>query len=116
MAQEKDATEKPEGGSAPANGSGQTTAAVKEAPRRLEPGMLPPYKVLLHNDDVNAVDHVVMSILKVTNFSLEEAHQKMLEAHNTGVSLLLVTHKERAELYVEQFRTFNLTVTIEPAE
>jgi ATP-dependent Clp protease adapter protein ClpS len=38
------------------------------------------------------------------------------EAHNTGVALLLVTHKERAELYVDQFKSKSLTVTIEPAE
>jgi len=29
---------------------------------------------------------------------------------------LLVTHKERAELYVEQFASFTLTVTCEPDE
>jgi len=40
----------------------------------------------------------------------------MTEAHKTGVALLLVTHKERAELYAEQFATFKITVTIEPAE
>jgi ATP-dependent Clp protease adapter protein ClpS len=38
----------------------------------------------------------------------------MMEAHTTGVSLVLVTHKERAELYEEQFRSVLLTVTIEP--
>ena len=31
-------------------------------------------------------------------------------------SLLLTTHKERAELYQEQFTSKGLTVTIEPAE
>ena len=30
--------------------------------------------------------------------------------------MLLVTHKERAELYQEQFESKGLTVTIEPAE
>ena len=34
----------------------------------------------------------------------------------TGVALLLTTHKERAELYQEQFQSKGLTVTIEPAE
>jgi hypothetical protein len=29
---------------------------------------------------------------------------------------VLVTHKERAELYVDQFKSKSLTVTIEPAE
>ena len=31
------------------------------------------------------------------------------------VALLLVTHRERAELIQEQFQTRGLTVTIEPA-
>ena len=43
-----------------------------------------------------------------------EAAQRALEAHETGVSLLLVTHQERAELYQEQFASCGLTVTIEP--
>ncbi|MCB9849835.1 MAG: ATP-dependent Clp protease adaptor ClpS [Phycisphaerales bacterium] len=94
------------------------STAVKEKPRKApssnKPRQLPPYKVLLHNDDVNDERHVVLSILKITKFSLAEAEGKMREAHNTGISLILVTHKERAELYQEQFRTFDLTVTIEP--
>jgi ATP-dependent Clp protease adapter protein ClpS len=38
-----------------------------------------------------------------------------IEAHETGVALLLVTHKERAELYCEQFRSKSLKVTMEEA-
>jgi len=79
-----------------------------------KPKQLPPYKVLLHNDDVNTVEHVIVAILKVTTLQPEEAVLKTVEAHETGVSLLLVSHKERAELYVEQFATFNITVSIEP--
>jgi ATP-dependent Clp protease adaptor protein ClpS len=95
-----------------ADASTATKPAQKPAPT--DPGRLPPYKVLLHNDDINDMGHVVLSILKVTTLSLEEAELKMIEAHRTGVALLLVTHKERAELYEEQFRSFGLTVTIEP--
>lgn len=78
--------------------------------------LLPPYKVILHNDDVNTMEHVVVSILKLTPLELPEAVQKTLEAHETGQAVLLVTTKERAELYVEQFATFKLTVTCEPDE
>ncbi|GAG05515.1 unnamed protein product, partial [marine sediment metagenome] len=46
----------------------------------------------------------------------QEAIEKTIEAHETGVSLLLVTSKERAELYVEQFASLSLTVTCEPDE
>jgi ATP-dependent Clp protease adapter protein ClpS len=44
----------------------------------------------------------------------EDAMTRMLEAHKSGVALLLVTHKERAELYKDQFQTKGLTCTIEP--
>ena len=39
----------------------------------------------------------------------------MLEAHKSGVALLLVTHKERAELYLDQFQSMGLSVSIEPS-
>ncbi|HUU85750.1 MAG TPA: ATP-dependent Clp protease adaptor ClpS [Phycisphaerae bacterium] len=90
------------------------TAPPKMQPKRPKPRQLPPFKVLLHNDDVNDFEHVIRAIIKLTPLSLEEAFQKTLEAHETGVSLLLVTHQERAELYSEQFATMSLTVTIEP--
>ena len=40
----------------------------------------------------------------------------LLWIESLGVALLLVTHKERAELYADQFQSKGLTVTIEPAE
>lgn len=76
--------------------------------------LLPPYRVVLHNDDVNTFDHVIITIVKLTPLELEDAADRALEAHETGQSVLLVTHRERAELYVEQFATYRLTVTAEP--
>ncbi len=75
---------------------------------------LPPFRVILHNDDVNTFEHVIRTILELTPLSEQEAVQKTIEAHETGLSLLLVTHQERAELYVEQFASKGLTVTCEP--
>ncbi|MBI1825698.1 MAG: ATP-dependent Clp protease adaptor ClpS [Planctomycetes bacterium] len=101
--------------------TGQSSTAVLDAPAKSpkqtkpKPKELPPYKVLLHNDDVNSFEHVIVSILKVTNLTPQEALLRTLEAHETGVALLLTTHKERAELYQEQFLTFQITATIEPA-
>lgn len=86
----------------------------KSPPPRVE--HLPPYRVLLHNDDINDMEWVAHSIVDLTPTPLARAVQLMLEAHDSGVALLLVTHKERAELYQEQFQTRKLTVTIEPAE
>ena len=75
---------------------------------------LPPFRVILHNDDVNTVEHVIRTILELTRLGEQEAVLRTLEAHETGLSLLLTTHKERAELYVEQFASCSLTVTCEP--
>lgn len=90
--------------------------ASKTSPQRKPPALLPQWKVLLHNDDKNDMVHVVSSIVGLTPLNIDEAVSRMKEAHKTGVALLLVTHKERAELYVDQFASKGLTVTIEPAE
>ena len=39
-----------------------------------------------------------------------------LGVNEGGVALLVVTHRGRAELFVEQFASLSMTVTIEPAE
>lgn len=85
----------------------------KTSPKKKPPGMLPPWKVLLHNDDKNDMLFVTETIVALTPLNTEQAIQRMKEAHDTGVALLLVTHKERAELYMDQFKSKGLTVTIE---
>ncbi len=99
-------------------GEGGTAIATRTKPakphRKVE--QMPPWRVLLHNDDVNDQLYVIESITKLTPLGLKEAAARMLEAHITGVSLLLVTHQERAELYRDQFHSKGLVVTIEPSE
>jgi len=90
--------------------------APRKTPAKKPPQPLPPWKVLLHNDDKNDVEFVVTTIVALTPLNQDAAAQRPLEAHHTGVALLLTTHKERAELYKEQFQSKGLTVTIEPAE
>jgi ATP-dependent Clp protease adaptor protein ClpS len=98
------------------DGAASTAIERQPAPTRREPGQLPPYKVLLHNDDKNTFDHVIRSVMRLTPLGEDEAVVRAIEAHETGVSLLLVTHRERGELYVEQFASLSITVTIEPDE
>lgn len=97
--------------------SGSTATMTRPAPTPSKPKLdeLPPFKVLLHNDDVNDMVWVVQTIIELTTIKPKRAVEIMLEADQAGVSLMLVTHKERAELYVEQFKTKNLSVSIEPA-
>ena len=115
------ASDSSSGGTAPGAGkSGTATAKPKRAsktkPKPRPPQMLPPWKVLLHNDDKNEVGFVVITIVELTTLNEQDARQRTEEAHKTGVALLLTTHKERAELYKDQFESKGLTVSIEPAE
>ncbi len=98
-------------------GEGDTATAVKSKPAQTSnnPKTLPPFKVLLHNDDENSFEHVIRSIMKLTRLTAEDAIERTIEAHESGLSLLLTTHRERAELYQEQFQTFQIITTIEEA-
>ena len=100
--------------------SGTATAKPKSArkttPKRKPPRHLPQWKVLLHNDDKNEMLFVISTIVELTPLNQQEATLRMKEADDTGVALILTTHKERAELYQEQFTSKGLVVTIEPAE
>src|SRR3954447_16934509 len=75
---------------------------------------LPPYRVVLANNTAQALMLVVQIVMEITHLCRAEATHKMWEAHHNGRSELLTTHKERAELFVEQFAERGLAVTIEP--
>lgn len=94
------------------------TASTGVKERAAEPTMdrLPPFRVLLHNDDHSDMAYVVETLCELTPLDLHRATHIMLEAHTSGVALVLMTHRERAELYQEQFKSKRLTVSIEPAE
>ncbi len=105
-----DHTEQPE-----SHAGGQSTI-LKTRPADPKVGRLPPWKVLLHNDDVNDRHYVVETIQEITTLNRHEAMQRMLEADKTGTALLLTTNREHAELLAEQFASKKLTVTIEPED
>lgn len=77
---------------------------------------LPQFRVLLHNDDLTEMSYVVRSITQLTFMAPARAYIVMMTAHTRGVALVTITHRERAELYQQQFRSKGLIVTIEAAE
>lgn len=96
--------------------SGGSTAVLETEPEHPQAKHLPPWRVLLHDDDVNDMLYVAETIVELTTLNRHDAVQRMLEAHNTGIALLLMTHREHAELLGDQFASKRLTVTIEQAE
>jgi ATP-dependent Clp protease adaptor protein ClpS len=104
----------PSGGGGTAVAKPKHKTRKKPAPSQTPPQALPKWKVLLHNDDKNDIVFVVNTLIELTPLNQHDAKNRTLEAHKSGVALILVTHKERAELYKDQFQTKGLTVTIEP--
>ena len=92
--------------------------AQKRDERRAPPPVdrLPPFKVLLHNDDHNDMESVTLALIDQCSLDFKRAVLVMLEAHEKGVALVMVTHKEKAELMVEQLRSRRLVATMEAAE
>lgn len=85
----------------------------KEVQRVRKPS--PRYRVLLHNDPVNSMEYVVSTLRQVVpSLSEQDAIAVMLEAHNTGVGLVIVCDLEPAEFYSETLKGKGLTSTIEP--
>jgi ATP-dependent Clp protease adaptor protein ClpS len=89
-----------------------TTSPVCEQP---QVSALPPWKVILHNDPVNTAEFVVVKVREITRLEEKKAMEKVMEAHAEGTSILLTTHKEKAELLVSMFKASNITVTMEKA-
>jgi ATP-dependent Clp protease adaptor protein ClpS len=86
----------------------------------------PPYAVILHNDDSNSMEFVVMVLRKVFGYTVEKCVELMLEAHNKGRVAVWIGALEVAELKADQIRSFGadpsvkkgghpLGVSVEPA-
>ncbi len=82
---------------------------------RLRSKLLPPYKVIIFNDDYNEMDYVVAVLLRLINHLTRPAAEEiMLTAHLTGSAVVVVCPRESAEYYQERLSGYGLTATIEP--
>ncbi|MBE9128171.1 MULTISPECIES: ATP-dependent Clp protease adapter ClpS [unclassified Coleofasciculus] len=85
-----------------------TSTTRKQAPR---------YRVLLHNDDFNPMEYVVQALMTtVAGMTQPQAVNIMMEAHNSGIALVITCAQEHAEFYCETLKNHGLTSTIEPDE
>lgn len=80
----------------------------------------PPYRVLIHNDDVTPMDFVVAILLRVFNHSLIIAEAIMWEAHSKGIARVATLPKSEAVKkvaqahFAAQLEGYPLRLTIEP--
>jgi ATP-dependent Clp protease adaptor protein ClpS len=88
---------------------------------------LPPYNVIILNDEEHTFDYVIELLVKLFGHPLGTAKELTLRIHTTGRAVVYTTHKEKAEFKREQILAYGpdprmsisrgpLGCYIEPAE
>lgn len=81
---------------------------------RLRARLLPPYKVVLFDDDYHEMDYVVFALLDtVGKLTAVAAEHIMLTAHLTGSAVVATCPRETAEFYQDKLSGYGLKTTIE---
>jgi ATP-dependent Clp protease adaptor protein ClpS len=70
---------------------------------------VPPYNVILENDDHHSMEFVVEVLCKALGCDVDRAVEYMLQAHHTGRAVVWTAPREVAELKAEQIKTFHET-------
>src|SRR4051812_16008382 len=89
--------------------------------------ILPPYHVILLNDNDHSFEYVIAMMQKLFGHPREKGQLIAWEVHTQGRAICDTTSKERAELKCEQIHAFgpdpfidrcqgSMSATIEPAE
>ena len=82
----------------------------------------PPYKVLIHNDEVTPYNFVVAILIRIFKLTPIIAEHVTYLAHTKGIALVAVLPKSEAERrvgkahFAARLEGFPLTFTLEPEE
>lgn len=101
--------------------------ADQETDHETKTRRLPPYNVIILNDEEHTFEYVIELLVKLFAHSLPTAEKLTWEIHNRGRAAVYTTHKEKAELKREQVLAYGpdprmsiskgpLGCYIEPAE
>jgi ATP-dependent Clp protease adaptor protein ClpS len=112
--------------------SDSATPAVAKPKRKrkskpsAEPRRLPPFNVVLLDDDEHTYEYVIEMLRALFGYPAEKGHALAYEVDHTGRAIVLTTTKEHAELKRDQIHAYgrdqrisscrgSMSATIEPA-
>jgi ATP-dependent Clp protease adaptor protein ClpS len=118
--------ENPEPIDLPAEPIATAVAVEPKQKRRKKPKRLPPYHVLLWNDEDHSFEYVIAMMQKLFGHPPTKGNQIAEEVHLRGRAIVLTTTKEHAELKRDQIHAFgkdslsagckgSMSSTIEPS-
>ena len=102
-----------------------TIARPKEEEKQKTEG-LPPYNVVLLDDDDHSFEYVIQMLKMLFGYPPEKGYRMAVEVDTTGRVIVATTHLEQAELKRDQIHAFgpdpriprcegSMSATIEPA-
>jgi ATP-dependent Clp protease adaptor protein ClpS len=126
-------SEPPGGNSGGGNSGGGSATAVQKQESKAKPagkprpGKLPPYNVVLLDDDDHSYPYVIEMLGKIFGYDEQKAFKMAKEVDETGRVIVLTTHKEKAELKRDQITAYgadvrmasskgSMSAVIEPAQ
>src|SRR5580700_9024561 len=110
-------------------GSGSAVATPQKAKpsKKRKPAQMPPYHVILLNDDDHTYEYVIEMLKVIFGYPDAKGFVLAKEVDSEGRVILLTTHRELAELKRDQIHAYgtdprvatckgSMSATIEPAE
>lgn len=102
-----------------------TTTRPRETTDRKTEG-LPPYNVVLLDDDEHSFEYVILMLKKIFGHPPAKGYRMAMEVDTTGRVVVATTHLEEAELKRDQIQNFgpdpliprckgSMSATVEPA-
>jgi ATP-dependent Clp protease adaptor protein ClpS len=87
---------------------------------------LPPYNVVLLDDDDHSYEYVILMLKRIFGHPVEKGYEMAQEVDSTGRVIVATTNLEQAELKRDQIQTFgpdpliprckgSMSATVEPA-
>jgi ATP-dependent Clp protease adaptor protein ClpS len=107
---------------------GTVVAPRKASPsKKRKPALMPPFNVILLNDDDHTYEYVIEMLKVLFAYSDEKGYQLAREVDSQGRVILLTTHRELAELKRDQIHAYgadqrvatckgSMSAVVEPAE
>ena len=98
----------------PSEPAGPTTKIkAKPAKPKHKPRPLPPWNVVLLDDDDHTYAYVIEMLRKIFFHGEQQAYKMAKEVDETGRVIVLTTHKERAELKRDQIIAYGADPRLE---
>jgi ATP-dependent Clp protease adaptor protein ClpS len=94
------------------DGAPVAVAQKAKASKKPRPAQMPPYHVVLLNDDDHTYDYVIEMLKVIFAYPDEKGFQLAKEVDRDGRVILLTTHRELAELKRDQIHAYGVDIRV----